>query len=236
MSFSTDTRGGGSTRRRPPATRAAPAGGLTPRMITEVLALAALVFVFQNTEKATVNILTFDITAPGWMWMLLLFLAGIVVGSVSPWFRRRQRERADDDTEIGPIDYLVIEFPDHSCAARSFPSWWLVERRVIRFFDLVIVRKHDDGTVVGAEIGEPLRRVDEHVRAVRWYCTACSPTMTSPPSAPRRAGATAAAILWENSGPPLTAAVAAAGGELVAGGRADLAVARSATAAGRENH
>lgn len=91
MSSSTDTRGGGLDPSPPTSDSSGTGRWLTPRMITGgVLALAALVFVFQNTEKATVNILTFDITAPGWMWMLLLFLAGIVVGSVSPWFRRRQ--------------------------------------------------------------------------------------------------------------------------------------------------
>lgn len=142
--------------------------------------------------------------------------------------------------EIGPIDYLVIEFPGSQLRGEILPELVeLVERRVIRILDLVIVRKHDDGTVVGAEIGE---LSDESMSMFEPFAPVLHGVLADDDIAAigtaLEPGATAAAILWENSwAAPLTAAVAAAGGELVAGGRVDLAALHEAlTAAGRENH
>lgn len=65
---------------------------LRPKVIVAgVIALLALVFILQNAGSRRVNILFWDLSAPAWLWMVVLFGAGVVVGSVFPWFRRRPR-------------------------------------------------------------------------------------------------------------------------------------------------
>jgi uncharacterized integral membrane protein len=64
---------------------------LTPKMVVViVLAVLALIFVFQNTGKKRVSLLFWHINAPMWFWLLALLAAGFVVGSMFPWFRRRK--------------------------------------------------------------------------------------------------------------------------------------------------
>lgn len=73
---------------------AAPSRGrISPKMIVGiVLGVLALVFIFQNTGTGHVNFLFWDITLPAWVWLLVIFLAGVVVGSMFPWFRGRRRD------------------------------------------------------------------------------------------------------------------------------------------------
>jgi len=67
---------------------------LSPKLIIGViLAVVALVFILQNTSKSRVDLFVWDFAAPKWIWMLILFGAGLVVGSIFPWFRRRDRKR-----------------------------------------------------------------------------------------------------------------------------------------------
>jgi uncharacterized integral membrane protein len=54
-----------------------------------VLAILALIFIFQNTEKREVNFLFWDISAPTWLWLLIVFAAGVIVGLLVPRFRNR---------------------------------------------------------------------------------------------------------------------------------------------------
>ncbi len=64
---------------------------LSPRMIVGlIIAILALIFVFQNTHRGRVNLFFWSVEAPAWLWMLTLFVAGVIVGSVFPWFRRRR--------------------------------------------------------------------------------------------------------------------------------------------------
>jgi len=64
----------------------------SPKLIIGgVIGLLALVFVFQNTDRKTVNFLWMDFEAPAWMWLLVIFLAGALVGYM---FARRRARRA----------------------------------------------------------------------------------------------------------------------------------------------
>ncbi|WP_426310278.1 DUF6325 family protein [Cellulosimicrobium sp. E-16] len=61
-----------------------------------------------------------------------------------------------DLEESGPIDFLVIELPtDRATGDAAFPYLVdLVERGIIRVLDLVVVRREDDGSVVGIGLEE----------------------------------------------------------------------------------
>ncbi len=57
---------------------------------------------------------------------------------------------ADDLEQMGPVDYLVLEFPGNRMTGKAFPMLVdLVNRGVVRILDLVFVRKELDGSVVG---------------------------------------------------------------------------------------
>ncbi|MCZ4513161.1 DUF6325 family protein [Streptomyces sp. ActVer] len=56
---------------------------------------------------------------------------------------------------MGPIDYLVVEFPGNRMTGEGFPILVdLVDRGLIRILDLMFVRKEEDGSVVGLEIAD----------------------------------------------------------------------------------
>ncbi len=62
----------------------------------------------------------------------------------------------DTDYELGPIDYLVVEFPadrepDGSALHHLVD---LVDRGIIRVLDLGFVRRMPDGSVVGVDIND----------------------------------------------------------------------------------
>ena len=62
-------------------------------------------------------------------------------------------------TEIGPIDYLVIEFAGTTPTGEGLPMLVdLVDRRIIRILDLTFVRKNQDGSIVGRRLADFDRR------------------------------------------------------------------------------
>ena len=60
----------------------------------------------------------------------------------------------DPDVELGPIDYLVVEWPaGRDPDGKAFPLLLdLVDRGLIRVLDLAFARKEADGTVVGVAL------------------------------------------------------------------------------------
>jgi hypothetical protein len=61
-----------------------------------------------------------------------------------------------DIEEMGPIDYLVIEFPGSRMSGEGLPLLVdLVDRGVIRVLDLVFIRKMPDGSVVRLDLTRP---------------------------------------------------------------------------------
>ncbi|MEU2738989.1 DUF6325 family protein [Streptomyces sp. NPDC007095] len=56
---------------------------------------------------------------------------------------------------MGPIDYIVVEFPGNRMTGEGLPLLVdLVDRGLIRILDLMFVRKDEDGSVVGLEIAD----------------------------------------------------------------------------------
>jgi hypothetical protein len=57
--------------------------------------------------------------------------------------------------EMGPIDYIVVEFPGNRMTGRALPMLVdLAERGIIRILDLVFVRKELDGSVSGLALAD----------------------------------------------------------------------------------
>ncbi len=56
--------------------------------------------------------------------------------------------------EMGPIDWILLEFPDPLTGEAVGPLLDLVDRGLIRILDIVFVRKLADGTVQALEISE----------------------------------------------------------------------------------
>ncbi|WP_254708013.1 DUF6325 family protein [Streptomyces lunaelactis] len=62
---------------------------------------------------------------------------------------------ADEFSEMGPVDYLVVEFPGNRMTGEGLPLLVdLVERQIIRILDLTFVRKELDGSVTALEIAD----------------------------------------------------------------------------------
>jgi hypothetical protein len=58
-----------------------------------------------------------------------------------------------DIEEMGPIDYLIVEFPGSRMSGEGLPLLIdLVDRGIIRILDLVFIRKLPDGAVMRMEL------------------------------------------------------------------------------------
>jgi hypothetical protein len=130
---------------------------------------------------------------------------------------------SEPEIEVGPIDYLVVEWPpDKQPTGEAMPMLVdLVDRGVIRILDLAFVRKEEDGTIVGLDLedldldGNPELTVfegassgligeDDHAEV----------------GAELEPGASAALLIYENAwAAPFATALRQSGAQLVAGGR-----------------
>lgn len=63
---------------------------------------------------------------------------------------------SESDIELGPIDYLIVEWPAGSPPTGEALPYLvdLVDRGLIRILDFAFVQKQDDGTVVGLDLNE----------------------------------------------------------------------------------
>jgi hypothetical protein len=132
---------------------------------------------------------------------------------------------ADSDVdELGPVDYIVVEFPAERAnfsGEMALELGALVDRGVVRVLDLVLIKKNLDGSVEGfeshefddSELGE-LRALENDLALllaeedVEKIGVALEP------------GSIAAVLVWENTwAAPFGSAVRRSGGQLVASGR-----------------
>jgi Family of unknown function (DUF6325) len=62
---------------------------------------------------------------------------------------------SDELDEMGPIDYIVVEFPGSKMTGKAFPLLVdLVDRGIVRILDLLFVKKEEDGSIVGLAIAD----------------------------------------------------------------------------------
>jgi hypothetical protein len=60
-----------------------------------------------------------------------------------------------NDDALGPISYLVVEFPGNKMTGEGFPALVdLVDRGLIRILDLTFVTRNDDGSIVAMELAD----------------------------------------------------------------------------------
>lgn len=130
-------------------------------------------------------------------------------------------------SEMGPIDYLLVEFPGDCRTGEGLPMILdLVDRGVIRVLDLVFVRRNDDGSTVGLKIAD--LDGDQHLD-LAVFEGATSGLLDSDDV--RLAGSvvepgnSAVVLIYENLwAAPLTTALRRGGAQLVASGRIPHAV------------
>jgi hypothetical protein len=124
--------------------------------------------------------------------------------------------------ELGPIDWIVVEFAGSRFNGEIAPALTdLVDRGTVRVLDLLLVRKGEDGTLDCYELAD----LDEgEIGALRAYegqlAMLLSEQDVAAVAAAVEPGSTAALLVWENTwAAPFASAVRHAGGQLVAGGR-----------------
>jgi hypothetical protein len=129
---------------------------------------------------------------------------------------------AEELDHMGPIDYVLIEFPDAQPKGEAAPLLIdLVDRGLIRILDFMFIRKDEDGSVSALEItdldgdGVPDFRVFEGASS-----GLLSDEDRDEAGNAMEAGTAAALLVWENRwAAPFARAVREAGGQLVASGR-----------------
>jgi Family of unknown function (DUF6325) len=134
-------------------------------------------------------------------------------------------ELLDQDRDLdslGPVDYLVVEFP---AGASNFTGEMaeellaLVDAGTIRVIDILILTKSEDGTVEAMELSEiedlgPLRAVEAQLAELLAEEDVAHLAAAMDP------GSTAGVLIWENLwAAPFGAAARRSGGQLIAAGR-----------------
>lgn len=143
-----------------------------------------------------------------------------------------------DDVQVGPIDYLVIEYPNGQPTGEALPHLFdLVDRGIIRILDVAILAKSVDGEVAvidmeqlealgGGELGmfngaQTGLLDDEDIAETAAIMTP---------------GAVGAILVYENSwAAPFATALRKAGAELIANGRIPINALIAALEAQEEN-
>jgi hypothetical protein len=123
--------------------------------------------------------------------------------------------------EMGPIDYILVEWPDRQPTGEAAPIVVdLVERGIVRVLDLAFIRKAEDGEVTGLEIAD-LGEVGEELRLFEGASSGLLGDDDIAEAAKAlEPGTSAALLVWENRwAAPFAAAVRRSGGQLVASGR-----------------
>src|SRR3954463_10136577 len=124
--------------------------------------------------------------------------------------------------ELGPVDYLVVEFP---AGASNFTGEMakellaLVDAGTIRVIDILILTKNEDGSVDAMELSDienlgPLQAVEAELAEL------LTADDVGHLAAAMEPGSTAGVLIWENLwAAPFAAAARHSGGQLIADGR-----------------
>ncbi len=127
-----------------------------------------------------------------------------------------------DVDELGPVDYLVVEFPpgvSHFTGEMAEELAKLVDSGTIRMLDLVVLTKDADGAIDALEI-EDLEQLDELRSAETQLADLLAAEDVVHLAAAMEPGTVAGVLVWENKwAAPFAAAARRSGGQLIANGR-----------------
>ena len=124
--------------------------------------------------------------------------------------------------ELGPVDYLIVEFPKDAAhftgeMARELVA--LVDQDTIRIIDLIVLVKNEDGSIDGMEL-EDLDELGELRRLEAELAELLAAEDVVNLAAAMDPGSTAGVIVYENVwAAPFASAARRAGGQLIANGR-----------------
>ncbi len=128
----------------------------------------------------------------------------------------------DAADELGPVDWIVVEFPGSRMNGQIVPALLdLVERDLVRVLDLLVLKKDDDGSVEAFELSD----LDEgEIGELRTYepelAMLLSEEDVNSLAAAIEPGSSAGVLVWENTwAAPFISAVRRSGGQLAASGR-----------------
>ncbi|MFF2204077.1 DUF6325 family protein [Streptomyces sp. NPDC058145] len=126
----------------------------------------------------------------------------------------------DSVEEMGPVDYLVIEFPGNRMTGEAFPLLVdLAERGIVRVIDLAFIRKETDGSVVALELRDLGDEIDLTVFEGASAGLLDQGDIDEAGNA-LEPGNSAAVLVYENLwAAPLARALRRSGAQLVASGR-----------------
>jgi hypothetical protein len=128
---------------------------------------------------------------------------------------------SEEAIEIGPIDYILVEWPDQQPNGEAVPHLIdLVERGIIRILDLAVFMKGDDGSVAALEIEDLGGEAAELTVFAGASSGLIGDSDLEEAAAALEPGTAAALLVYENSwAAPFATAVRRNGGQLVASGR-----------------
>jgi uncharacterized membrane protein len=123
--------------------------------------------------------------------------------------------------EMGPIDYIILEWPKDRIGGEVAPLILdLVDRGIIRILDIQFVAKDEDGSVTAIDLGD-LGSVGEGFEAFDGASSGLvDDEDLQEAGAALEPGTSAAVLVWENRwAAPVAVALRRSGGQLVASGR-----------------
>jgi hypothetical protein len=131
-------------------------------------------------------------------------------------------DEVDAVDELGPVDWIVVEFPGSRFSGQIAPALLdLVERDLVRVLDLLVLKKDADGTLEAFELSD----LDQgEIGDLRTYESELAMLLSEEDvtslAAAIEPGSSAAVLVWENTwAAPFASAVRRSGGQLVASGR-----------------
>lgn len=124
---------------------------------------------------------------------------------------------AEQFEEMGPIDYIVIEWPKQQPTGEVAPMILdLHERGIIRILDISFLMKDDDGNVGVLEVGE----MGEFAAFEGASSGLIGDDDLEDAAGVLEPGTSAALLIWENRwAGPVASAIRRSGGQLVSSGR-----------------
>src|SRR5436190_7105743 len=124
--------------------------------------------------------------------------------------------------ELGPVDYLIVEFPagaSNFTGAMAAELLELVDRGIVRLIDVLILTKSEDGAVDAVELSD-IGELGELQALEAQLAELLAEEDVEHLAAAMEPGSTAGVLIWENLwAAPFAAAARRSGGQLIANGR-----------------